>query len=344
MKKGFTLIEIIVSISVIAVLGVASFFGIRLVSNNIKIDKLEEISDRILTAAEIYIEKNKETRNQLYEKNNGVVIPLNVLKDEGLLTLENTDIKESDIKDEYVVALLGSEDPNDNECISTTIQKSWTVNNKPIYICTKSDGSSNLISVGSVGNNLSKANQEKFYFKGNVDNNYVKLDGGTVTYRILYIDTDDSMVLFSSNGAFSGISSNQVMPVYGCSSYKNNGDFEIYKISCYADIINLYMNTGSYSNSCISYGTSSSTSGIKITTNDISNSFECVASHETMGLYNGSPTENSISSIKYTPIGWINYSPSNASTKYYKIHLKPCMKIASGTGDIATPFIIKSSC
>ena len=42
MKKGFTLIEIIVSISVIAVLGVASFFGIRLVSNNIKIDKLEE--------------------------------------------------------------------------------------------------------------------------------------------------------------------------------------------------------------------------------------------------------------------------------------------------------------
>ena len=47
---------------------------------------------------DLYIETNKETYNQLYEKNNGVVIPLNVLVDEGLLSLENTDLKKSDIE------------------------------------------------------------------------------------------------------------------------------------------------------------------------------------------------------------------------------------------------------
>lgn len=350
MKKGFTLIEIIVCISVIAILGVASFFGIRLVSNNIRVDKLEEISERIITAAELYIEKNNETKNQLYEKNNGVVIPLNVLKDEGLLTLENTDIKDSDIKDEYVVALLGTEDPEDNECISTTIQKSWTVNNKPIYICTKSDGSSNLISVGNVGNNLSKANQEKFYFKGNVDNNYVKIDGKDSLYRILYIDTDDSMVLINTDGDFSGVfNNNQVLPIQGCSSFKRpNDSFSINKTHCYSDYVSIERSTYSSANYCSENTISSSVNGININYNDLENSVECILDFQDKSDYetfNGNIAGSGYTAPTYIPTSWLGYGSSSVkSGQWYKIHLASCMKISGGTGDIATPFIIKSSC
>ena len=59
-KRGFRLVEIIVVIALIAFIGTISFFGIRLVNKNIKITKLEQITDRTLQAARIYLETNKE--------------------------------------------------------------------------------------------------------------------------------------------------------------------------------------------------------------------------------------------------------------------------------------------
>ena len=72
-KQGFTLVEIIVVITLIAFIGTVSFFGIRLVTKNIKVSKLEQITDNVLRAAEIYIETNKDTKTQLYNNKNSVL-------------------------------------------------------------------------------------------------------------------------------------------------------------------------------------------------------------------------------------------------------------------------------
>ena len=114
-KKGFTLIEIIVCLSLVTIIGVFSFFGVRLVNNNIRINKLSQITDKAIQAAQVYIETNKEASSQLYREKNGVVVPLNVLVNEGFIasydevklennqsvlkvTLKYTDTKERVIK------------------------------------------------------------------------------------------------------------------------------------------------------------------------------------------------------------------------------------------------------
>ena len=57
-NKGFTIIEIIICISLLVVIGVGSFISIRVVNNKIKNDKLEKIQDRIMNAVEVYIDNN----------------------------------------------------------------------------------------------------------------------------------------------------------------------------------------------------------------------------------------------------------------------------------------------
>ena len=165
-KKGFTLIEIIICISLIVVIGTASFFGIKIIRKNILVDKLEKINDKILSAAEVYIETNKETYNQLYKKKNGVVIPLNVLVNEGLLSLENTDLKQTDIEDEYVITALTSSTPSStSDCIDIRTSTSWmTTSTAPIYICTNSSGGGNLTITTDDSNYDKVVNKERYVF------------------------------------------------------------------------------------------------------------------------------------------------------------------------------------
>ena len=194
-KKGFTLIEIIVCIALITVIGVSSFFGVRLISKNIKISKLEQLSDRIIQAAEIYIETNKEAYNQLYKNKNSVVIPLNTLVDEGFLDLSATTLEDNDIKDEYVVTSL-SKEQSSGECIDLKTIPSWNNSAESIYLCTDKNGNSNLsiVNQNDVGN-LNYVHKQPYYFRGENVYNYAKL--GTETYQILYIDIDDNIVLYN---------------------------------------------------------------------------------------------------------------------------------------------------
>lgn len=189
-KKGFTLVEIIVCVGIIAVLGVASFVGVRFASNVIKENKLEQIEDKILAAAEVYIETNEEVKNKVSDE--GVIIPLNVLQNEGLVNLDGI-IDKND--DDYVVALLGSGSAGE-ECESTYIEGSWKIGSKTIYICTKSSGGggSNLAIINPEAmSNSNKVSREPYYFTGSDPYNYVSHSGKS--YRILYVDTDDSLIL-----------------------------------------------------------------------------------------------------------------------------------------------------
>lgn len=108
-KSGFTLIEIIICISLLALIGVGCFIGIRIANNKIKINNLERMQEKIMNAVDVYIESNENVKMQLYENNNGVVIPLNTLQNEGIIDFDGIIDKKDD---DYVVAVLATNEPN----------------------------------------------------------------------------------------------------------------------------------------------------------------------------------------------------------------------------------------
>ena len=218
-KKGFTLVEIIVCIAIIVVLGTVSIVGINYVSKSIKVSKLKDIEDQIMTAAKIYMETNKKAEYQLNEENNSAVIPLNVLVNEGLLDLSMTDLDIDDVSDEYVIATLGNYKVG-ADCINIT-EGSWNLSkDSPLYICTDSStGNSNLTIINpSSGTNADKAMQEPYVFRGIDPNNYVMYNSNG-PYRIYYIDTDDSIVLVNDE-TFGTIFNGKTDNICGISSYE----------------------------------------------------------------------------------------------------------------------------
>lgn len=180
-NKGFTLIEIIVSISILGLIAVASFVGIRLVNNNIRINKLKQITDRALQASQVYIETNNEAYNQLYTQQNGVVVPLNVLVNEGLLSLKNTDLTMDDIKDEYVLTALSSSD-GISECDNIDTKASWD-DDKVIFICLNNYSSTSENTIVS-----NAKDTDEIFFRGENPNNYV-----TFELNSSWSDTDNNL-------------------------------------------------------------------------------------------------------------------------------------------------------
>lgn len=202
-KKGFTLIEIIVCISLITIISVGSFIGIKLVDKKILVSELNQITDKAVRAAQVYIETNKEASHQLYSNNNGVSLPLKLLVNEGLLNLDGTKLDDKSIENQYVVTFLGGTGSSDN-CEKITSTTSWS-NNKPIYLCMNGSGGSNLATIDPTKyGNRTYVSNEPYYFKGLAPNNWATLPdnfvcfertGKECVYRIVYVDSDDSIVL-----------------------------------------------------------------------------------------------------------------------------------------------------
>lgn len=217
-KKGFTLIEIVICISLIVIIGVSSFIGIRLVDKRLVKDKLDQITDRAIEAAQVYLETNNEAKIQLYENNNGVSLPLQFLVSEGLLTLDGTKLNNNDIKDQYVISFLdGTNGSGKDNCEKITSTTSWG-NDKEIYLCMNSDGSSNLATIDPTKyNNKTQAMNEPYYFKGMNPNNYVKIENSNImcgrSYgnkldnisdaRILYVDRNDDLMIVTNSSNYS---------------------------------------------------------------------------------------------------------------------------------------------
>jgi len=356
-KRGFTLIEIIISISLLTLIGVGSFFSIRLVNKNIRINRLEQITDKALTAAETYIETNKKTYNELYKKQNSVMIPLNVLVDEGLLNLDNTDIKKSDYENEYVITML-TEEQNSGECIDVRSVTSWNENmNEPIYICTDEKGNSNLaiLSSSEIGN-LNITQKERFYFRGSNPLNYIQLKGDTSkTYRILYVDKDDTLTIIN-NGTFSNTIKNASInqTCFSESSkvgYCNANNDKLYYAQTNGTVTNGECKVGAVdaintAECTMHYGYKSDTSSKEYS----------VYGQISRNSYGEQPVSGwayawAVMTDQYQVFGWggtpsvsKNVITMDAGTTNYKIHLNSCMKITSGTGDLATPYIFEDVC
>lgn len=323
-KKGFTLIEIIVCIALIAIIGTSSFFGIRLINNKIKINKLEQITDKAIEAAQVYLETNIETKNQLYNNGNGVSIPLKLLYNKGLLNIDNTDLTINDLEDEYVVTFLGGSGGTEN-CEQITSSASWA-NDKPIYLCMKSDGSSNLAIINpNEMSNLNKINIEAYYFKGAYPHNYARYKKGSNYYdmRILSVDTDDSIIVVKNDFCRTGSISTGY--TYTCKFSDIFAANEVFNLnsdsgSCEKEINNVCSGTqDSYAMRC--HSSNYKYQGGYFMTDDLY--IKTVMCPSDNGIY-----------YNYRRPSWLN------EYELY-LHLKPCIKITGGTGAEDNPYILE---
>lgn len=165
MKKGFTVIELILSISFILIISVSSIVVFNVTSKNQKIKSLNAMNSEILTALRLYIETNSTSKEQIYNNKNGMAISLKTLEKEGLI-----DLKDVKIKNEYVVAFLSQE----SDCADITTVESWDLTNGPLYICLNSKNSDNnsIKETLTIGDDIYEA-------KGSNPNNWVIFDVNT---------------------------------------------------------------------------------------------------------------------------------------------------------------------
>ena len=146
-KKGFTLIEIIISLTLIILIG-GTVVGLILSNNNKKEEKIMEVTRKIQEAAGVYLSINKEIDGTIEENilkgGTGYVIPLKTLLDEGYIgnnhikTLEDNGI-DIDIKNDYMLAGWFANDQqqcNDDETL-ISIQPNYLLeqNENPYYLC-----------------------------------------------------------------------------------------------------------------------------------------------------------------------------------------------------------------
>ena len=354
-KKGYTLIEIIVCIGVLAIVGVVSVLGINYVSNNIRISKLKDIEDEIMTAAKIYLETNSAAQTQLYSKDNAVIVPLNVLVNEGLLDLTMTDLDKDDIKDEYILTGRTTTETDSNGCVNITSTSSWNMStDNPLYICTDSNGNSNLaiINPNSVGN-INTVMKEPYVFRGGDPNNYMKFTKNEVDYffRIYYVDIDDTIVIYDD-------SKSKLEDTF-------NGRTD-----------NLCGRTDSFTADY--YGVATVTFPgfwFNVRCDKMDKSAKLIEQEDVHNTELGMKIGN-IVTLKYFPIRYLcqGYSSYRTHLSYmgkyfadtnevteslcrssgendiidgdegYKLRLKSCMKITTGTGDKAKPFILEDKC
>jgi len=140
-KKGFTLIEIIISIGILTTISLGSIMVLNKISNN---KELETLTRKVLEASLLYAETEKDENGNTYSYgiNNGgkgVTIPLNVLVDKGFVSKNVEEkihalVKLNSDKDYYI--LLASE--NDMCKTGAIISlSSWILKDKEktVYLC-----------------------------------------------------------------------------------------------------------------------------------------------------------------------------------------------------------------
>lgn len=367
-KKGFTLIEIIVAIALIAVIGTASFVGVKYALDSNKITSLSQVEDEILNALKIYLETDDIANKQLYGKESAVVTPIKLLINKGLLDLSNTDISEEDIEKNYVVTAFMSNVTGDYQCMEAKDLRtitSWDESlSQPLYICTSLQVSGD--DTDEIRDYMEKSNDvdftsERYYLDPNY--NYAKFtkNGVEYSYRILYVDTDNTYVLVK-NGTFGDVfDDSKTAPIsnltnLGCAG-TNSSSKCIYTAktlcgSSYYITSVIYNDYSEYSRNVVESGeVNLDISDIK---DAISNSK--YTNYTTTSVCDGGGTFKLIngqymsgvfplideSDTHYNYVATvIKYS---VMQQYYKISLKSCMKFESGNGTIEKPYIIIDTC
>ena len=144
------------------------------------------------------------SEKQLYNNKNGVIIPLNVLVNEGLLDIKGTKLNDSELENNYIISML-SGGGTTGDCVDIKTLTSWNeTSNEPIYICGKSDSTPNkdikqtLIENDNyyIAKGENPNNWVEFPVTSNTDNAaYFPNDAEKDLWRILSIDTENKVKL-----------------------------------------------------------------------------------------------------------------------------------------------------
>lgn len=140
MKKGFTIIEIIISVTIILIVGAsATFFVVKKTNNN----ELESITKEILEAANAYIKVEKDNNGNIYANEiisgaKGVQIPLTNLVKTGYIKEEQAEkIKELTNEENYYIMFLDGNNESYDYCGEGKIFSlaSWKYKAEDVYLC-----------------------------------------------------------------------------------------------------------------------------------------------------------------------------------------------------------------
>lgn len=386
MKKGFTLVEIILSIGLIVLVGTVSIFSFNLIKNNNKTISLEKMSDEILTAVNLYVETNDDVKQQLYQNKNGLKIPLTTLENSGLVDFK--DLSDDLTEEDFVVTMLGSSDPNDDTCANTYTAKSWNIKDgETIYICEKSNSEIDDLKKQieelkkkleePVISNFNQIANNTYYFKGADAKNYIKIEGGSTLYRILYVEKDDSLVLYKNTSFGNTFNDNDTLPLdssrgikktkegahfiqFTCEgttavikpvstyyyNYITRNDYTTYNVEKGETLLDAYdvLNTVM----CSESGPTSWITNYHSDTDDhihsdhVEYQTDCEYGKYSYQLYDTISYKNGYFAICGTSYDHIK--STDLSPEDYKIRLKSCWNIISGVGTSADPYIIKNRC
>lgn len=224
-KKGFTLIEIIVSLTLIALIATIS---IVLISKNNK-QKYSKITNKIIRAASVYIATEKDDNGNTYEYGithgaKGAQISVKTLYDKGYIDESTLKTLETNYKIEgdktYLIQVTNSIKTNDDaECKSSGLNYTvnWEKTSDTVYLCpydeikvTETASFYDLQKCPNDNNATNKfcyySDDKKYYYVDKVDNNYVSFgkDGDTnALWRVLYIDKENNEVKLVYNDKIS---------------------------------------------------------------------------------------------------------------------------------------------
>lgn len=88
-NRGFTLIEIIAALFLISIIGLILVFNIKNLTSNQKDKEYKIAIERIITAADVYINNNGNLKNQIYINHETIMFSIDSLVDQGLLEDKN---------------------------------------------------------------------------------------------------------------------------------------------------------------------------------------------------------------------------------------------------------------
>ena len=227
-KKGFTLVEIIVAIGLLALIGVGSFVGVKLSNEAKEKNNIKKTFKQADEALEIYLQTHNDVIENVNNNAEGAVITLELLKNEGLIPDNLVDYRDNtslDYKNNFYVltnAVL-LDNPNSNtgqaQCegqISLSVIRNWNFTNANtddvIYICPNSENNFDLQS--QLEDYKSRIeNLERVISLMNIgENNYVLFDVTSDSSKIAYwpaenedlfriISTDDNnfRIMYNQN-------------------------------------------------------------------------------------------------------------------------------------------------
>lgn len=149
-KKAFTLVEIIICITLIVTISAITIINLQLESK----DKLETITKKILEAAEVYVNTTKDSNGKEYLQEinkgaKGLQLSVTTLVDNGLIDEKTVNelydiknVKKNNNQSYYVLFLSDGTDYCDKNEI--TVLSSWMEEGKTIYLCKNYNNSNNI--------------------------------------------------------------------------------------------------------------------------------------------------------------------------------------------------------